>query len=96
MSDFAKKALKQSRPIKKPKLFAITQGTLYDVPMRLKKLSRDIEHGTYGRVTDSVVILRFIENGRLGVQGYHFGPSSIEIVQGMAQRIATRLMKYDQ
>jgi hypothetical protein len=95
MKSFRNAALARSKPVEKSKLYSITQGTVYDVAHQLKSISRDITHGDFGKVSDAVLILRYHEKGRLCVQGYHYGPSSIEIVQSMCNRIAIRLTKYD-
>jgi hypothetical protein len=95
---FASRALARNRQKREmPKLFSIKQGTLYDVPGSMRKLARNIDGGQYGEVSDALVVLRYKEHpsGRLAVTGFHYGPSSVEIVQSMAYRVGARLMSYD-
>jgi hypothetical protein len=56
----------EKKPAAKPGgLRAIDQGTGYDVSGRLRRRVREIESGKYGRITDSVLLLRSIKDGEV-------------------------------
>ena len=95
MKTFRDAALARTKPPVKPKLYSITSGTVYDIPGRLKRMARSIEAGDYGTVSDVVLILRYQDRGRLNNEGFHFGPGSMDVVQAMCSRTATRLTRYD-
>jgi hypothetical protein len=95
MPNFTIKALARKRPIEKPKLFSIQHGSYYDIPGRLHRMARSIDSGEYGNVTDALVILRYQDENRLSVKGFHYGTSNVEVAQSMASRVFTRLMDHD-
>jgi len=92
---FAEKALTMNRPPQRQKTISIVRGSFYDVAGRVQRMGRSIEAGEYGDVTDAVVVLRFHDEGRLNVKGFHYGASSCEVAQSMMHRVLTRMMNYD-
>jgi hypothetical protein len=96
MKTFTSKALAmKSKPTARQKVQSIQQGSYYDIPGRIKRMGRSIESGEYGDVTDALVILRYHDEGRLNVKGFHYGTSNVEVAQSMCSRIFTRLMAHD-
>jgi hypothetical protein len=95
MKTFAQKAIAHREPVKVSKLISIQRGTFYDVSGSLRRAARAVDAGSWGSVTDALLILRYIENSRLYVKGFHYGTGSVEIAQSMCQRVLVRMMNYD-
>lgn len=97
MSNFTSKALAMRKPPTLPRnrLVSIQRGTYYDIPGKMQRMGRSISTGEFGDVTDALVIIRYIDEGRLNVKGFHYGTSSVEVAQSMCSRIFTRLMAHD-
>lgn len=94
--NFTIKALAMKhKPMVREKVCTIQRGNYYDIPGRMKRMARSIEAGEYGNVTDALLILRYQDEGRLNVKGFHYGTSNVEVAQSMCSRVFTRLMAHD-
>lgn len=69
-------------------LRAIDQGTIYDVPGKMKNLARSIERGEEGTITDAVIVIRNA-NGSIGT--FQFGPGNRERSHHMVSVAKNRL-----
>lgn len=79
--------------VKKSGIRAIDRGTSYDVSGRVRRLMRSVEAGNFGRVTDAVVILRGIKDGKVNAQPFFYGVSETEVLHFMASRAAKECLK---
>jgi hypothetical protein len=74
-------------------LRAIDKGTSnYDVTGRLRRLVHQIESGKHGEVTDVVLAIRSINDGRTGVKPMYLGTSQLEVLHFMACVIAKDIL----
>lgn len=74
--------------VRKSRLRAIDQGTIYDVTGNMRRLARAIDRGDEGEITDAVVITRR-SNGSIG--SYHYGPGPRERSHHMVSTVKKRL-----
>jgi hypothetical protein len=72
---------------------AIDQGTLYDIPGKLRHLARAIENGEVGSVRNGIVLLSTFEEGsfRKSIKMYAVGPDSLEEMHWMVATLKNRL-----
>jgi hypothetical protein len=66
-------------------LRAIDRGTTYDVPGNLQKLVHEINNGKKDRVTDVVLALRSVRNGKPVIRTLYTGKSDMATLHFMAQ-----------
>ncbi len=66
------------------KLRPIDKGNVYDISGRLRKLVHEIESGKHGEVTDCVIAIRKVENGRTALRTAYYGKSQPEVLHYMA------------
>jgi hypothetical protein len=73
---------------------AIDQGTSYDVTGKIRQKVREIEHGTWGRVTDAILLIRYIDP-ELGVcsHGFNIGPGTIDTLYYLTSRHLNKLQR---
>lgn len=72
----------------KSRLRAIDSGTIYDVAGKLRNLTRGLDRGEFGQVTDALVVFRN-RDGQL--DSFHFGTGSVSEVYRMANTAKDRL-----
>lgn len=80
--------LATKKQVRKSRIRAIDQGTLYDVTGKMKHLTRQIEQGKEGRVTDTVIIIRR-DNGSIG--SFHFGTGNPTVSHHLVSTVKNRL-----
>ena len=76
---------------RKSKLRAIDQGTYRDLTGSLRRLTRQIDRGEFGKVRDVSVILSTENGGGVEVKGWHFGAGSRADVHWMIATAKNRL-----
>jgi hypothetical protein len=74
------------------KIRAIDQGTLYDVPGKLRRLVREIEKGDLGRVTDVVNAVRIVKDGKVSIRTMYTGTSDMPTLKFMVDRLGKELI----
>lgn len=74
--------------VKKSGIRAIDRGTVYDLTGKLRWLTRDIESGKHGHITDVVIISR-AANGSIG--SFYFGNEPRERAHYMVSTVKNRL-----
>ena len=80
--------LKVRLQTKRSSIRAIDQGTLYDIPGKLRKLARAIENGEIGEVRDAVLILSNTSNQ---ISSYALGKSDRIRAHWMVTTVKNRL-----
>jgi hypothetical protein len=75
-------------PEKKSSIRAIDKGTIYDVTGKLRSITRTIERGEEGHITDAIVIIRR-DNGSIG--SFHLGSGNRERTHHMVCTVQNRL-----
>lgn len=82
------KRLASADKVNKSRIRAIDQGTVYDVTGKMREITRRIEQGKEGTITDVVIILRG-SNGSIG--SFHYGTGSRERSHHMVDTTKNRL-----
>jgi hypothetical protein len=85
--------LRGPKAAKKSRIRAIDKGTTYDVPGRMIRLARAIEHGNFGEVTDVICIVRGKKNGAINSQAHFYGKSATDTLHFMCLRAADRCLQ---
>lgn len=75
------------------KLRAIDRGTVYDISGKLRKLLHEIEGGKHGDVTDVVLAIRKVKDGRTGIATAFIGTSQPEVLHFMASRLQAEIVE---
>jgi hypothetical protein len=74
--------------VKRSGIRAVDQGTVYDVTGKMRWLTREIESGKQGHITDVLIVTR-ASNGQIG--SFAFGTSHRERAHHMITTVKNRL-----
>ena len=71
-------AERKKKLLRASKLRPIDRGTFYDITGRLRKLTRQIEGGELGKVTDVFVVTHYVKDGEFRINTRCFGTGGSE------------------